>query len=83
MLGLSATWNGESGTVSNSAVSTSDAYGATASVNYNQVGVSCRLSTKLRLYAAWYRFDFVDEGGRGAYGREAGNSFLFGARATL
>jgi hypothetical protein len=113
MLGLSATWNGESGTVSNSVAPTSDAYGATASVNYNhgrwtsggylqwatstgnsslrgndrlgaaEIGVSYRLSTKVRLYAAWYRFDFVDEGGRGTYGREARNSFLFGARATL
>jgi hypothetical protein len=48
-----------------------------------EIGVSYRLSTKLRLYAAWYRFDFIDEGGHGAYGRENGNTFLFGARATL
>ena len=113
MLGISATWNGASGTVTNSATPASNAYGATASVNYNhgpwtsggylqwatsagdsslqgndrlgaaEFGVSYRLSTKMRLYAAWYRFDFVDEGGRGVFGRETGNNFLFGARATL
>ena len=113
MLGISATWNGVSGTVANAVAPTSDAYGVTTSANYNhgrwtsggylqwatsagdsslqgndrlaaaEIGVSYRLSTKVRLYAAWYRFDFVDEGGRGLLGREAGNNFLFGVRATL
>lgn len=113
MLGVSATWNGASGTVANSAAPTSDAYGVTTSLNYNrgrwtsggylqwatsagdsfapgndrlaaaEIGISYRLSTKFRLYAAWYRFNFVDEGGRGVYGRENGNNFLFGARAAL
>ena len=113
MLGISATWNGASGTVANAGASTSDAYGVTMSANYNhgrwtsggylqwatsagdsllqgndrlaaaEIGVSYRFSTKVRLYAALYRFDFVDEGGRGVLGREAGNNFLFGLRATL
>lgn len=113
MLGVSATWNGSSGTVVNPRAQTSDSYGVTASVNYNrgrwtsggylqwatsggdsfapgndrlaaaEIGISYRLSTKMRLYAAWYRFDFFDEGGHGAYGHEIGNNFLFGARATL
>lgn len=113
MLGVSATWNGTSGTVANSGAPTSDAYGVTTSLNYNrgrwtsggylqwatsagdsfvpgndrlaaaEIGISYRLSTKFRLYAAWYRFDFVDEDGRGVYGRENGNNFLFGARAAL
>ena len=113
MLGLSATWNGSSGTVANSTTSNGDAYGITTSVNYNhgrwtsggylqwatsagdtfipgndrlaaaEIGLSYRLTTKLRIYTAWYRFEFVDEGGRGAFGRENANSFLLGTRATL
>jgi hypothetical protein len=48
-----------------------------------EVGMSYRISTKFRIYAAWYRLDFVDEGGAGALERVAGSQFFFGARAAL
>ena len=112
MLGVSATWNGASGT-SRVNGDTSSAYGVTTSVNYNrgrwtmggylqwstsegdgalaandrlaaaQVGMSYRVTTKLRIYAAWYRLDFIDEGGAGAFGRQAGSQIFFGVRAAL
>jgi hypothetical protein len=114
MLGISATWNGSSGTMINAASpDTSAAYGITTNVNYNrgrwtfggylqratsegddqlpgddrltaiEVGASYRLSTKFRLYAAWYRFEFSDEGEGGEWGRVDGNQLLFGLRAAL
>ena len=48
-----------------------------------EVGASYRLSTKFRLYAAWYRFEFSDEGERGEWGRVDENQILFGLRAAL
>jgi len=48
-----------------------------------EVGASYRFSTKLRLYAAWYRFEFSDDGERGAGRRVDGNQLLFGVRAAL
>jgi hypothetical protein len=48
-----------------------------------ELGASYRLSTKLRVYAAWYAFSFVDEGGRGGLGRQTGNMLFLGMRATL
>jgi hypothetical protein len=114
MLGISATWNGSSGTIADPKGSRpSDAYGVTTSLNYNrgrwtcggylqwatsegdvqvpgddrltamELGASYRLSTKLRLYAAWYRFEFSDESDRGPWGRVDGNQLLFGLRAAL
>lgn len=114
MLGISATWNGSSGTIVDpTRPSASSAYGITTSLNYNrgkwtcggylqwatsegdirlpgndrltavEVGASYRFNTKFRLYAAWYRFEFSDEGERGAWGRVDGNQLLFGLRAAL
>ena len=113
MLGISATWNGASGIERAPGGSSSDAYGLTASVNYNharwtaggylqwataesdariagndrlaaaQAGVSYRITKKLRLYAAWYYFDFDNEGGGSSAQRVSGSSLLLGARATL
>ncbi|HET7811710.1 MAG TPA: porin [Steroidobacteraceae bacterium] len=48
-----------------------------------EVGASYRLNTKFRVYAAWYRFEFSDDGERGEWGRTDGNQFLFGLRAAL
>jgi len=48
-----------------------------------EVGASYRLNTKFRLYAAWYGFEFSDEGERGEWGRLAGSQLLFGLRAAL
>ncbi len=45
-----------------------------------ELGASYRFTTKLRLYGAWYRFDFVDDE-RGA--STVGNMFLLGMRITL
>jgi len=45
-----------------------------------ELGASYRFTTRLRVYAAWYRFDFDDDD-RGA--SATGNVFLLGARATL
>lgn len=114
MLGISATWNGSSGTIADpTGPRPSDAYGMTASLNYNrgrwtcggylqwatsegdvqlpgndrltamEAGASYRLSTKVRLYAAWYRFEFSDEGKSGVLGHVDGNQLLFGLRAAL
>lgn len=114
MLGISATWNGSSGTVADPRrPRASDAYGITTSLNYNrgkwtcggylqwatseddiqlsgndrltamEVGASYRITTKFRIYAAWYRFEFSDEGERGDLGRVEGNQVLFGLRAAL
>lgn len=48
-----------------------------------QAGISYRVSTRFRFYAAWYHFDFTDEGGHGVFGRDSRNQFLLGARAAL
>jgi predicted porin len=48
-----------------------------------EVGVSYRFTQKLRLYGAWYRFDFDDEGGMTTADRSTGDVLLLGVRATL
>ena len=48
-----------------------------------EAGLSYRASTKLRIYSAWYYFDFNDEGGTIAIDRYRGNLLLIGVRATL
>jgi hypothetical protein len=45
-----------------------------------ELGASYRFTTRLRLYGAWYRFDFDDDE-RGA--STVGNILMLGARATL
>jgi porin-like protein len=45
-----------------------------------QIGASYRFTTRLRVYAAWYRFDFDDDERNAS---TVGNVFLLGARATL
>jgi hypothetical protein len=45
-----------------------------------EVGASYRFTTRWRVYAAWYRFDFDDDERDAS---TAGNVFLLGARATL
>jgi hypothetical protein len=113
-LGLAATFDGPSGLpAAASGRFSSDAWGATASANYNsgpwtigawiqyaraegdvsiardaalaalQIGASYRFATRLRLYGAWYRFDFDDDD-RSATGLSAtGNVLLVGFRVTL
>ena len=48
-----------------------------------EAGLSYRASTKLRIYSAWYYFDFNDEGGTIAIDRYRGKLLLIGVRATL
>lgn len=113
MLGISATWNGTGGIERLPGSAPSDAYGITASANYNrgpwtvggylqwataegevrrtgndrlaaaEAGVSYRFTKKLRVYAAWYHFEFDDEGGWSVADRSTGDVALFGVRATL
>jgi hypothetical protein len=113
MLGVSATWNGSSGIEKFDGSSRSDAYGATASVNYNrgrwtaggyvqwasaegdvrvagndrlvaaEAGISYRFTQKLRIYGAWYRFEFENEGGFTSTDQSDGDVLLLGLRATL
>lgn len=45
-----------------------------------EIGASYRFTTRLRLYGAWYRFDFDDDE-RGA--STVGNILMLGVRATL
>lgn len=45
-----------------------------------EIGASYRFTTRLRVYGAWYRFDFDDDE-QGV--STTGNVFLIGARATL
>ncbi|HKS55371.1 MAG TPA: hypothetical protein VJS12_08810 [Steroidobacteraceae bacterium] len=45
-----------------------------------EMGASYRFTTRLRLYGAWYRFDFNDDEGGAS---TAGNVFVLGVRATL
>lgn len=48
-----------------------------------EAGLSYRISTKFRLYGAWYAFDFDDEGGVRSADRHRGQLLLFGLRAAL
>jgi hypothetical protein len=48
-----------------------------------QVGVSYRWNTHLRAYAAWFRYDFDDEGGKTAATGHSGNILLAGLRLAL
>jgi hypothetical protein len=48
-----------------------------------EAGVSYRFTKKLRVYAAWYHFEFDDEGGHSTADRSTGDAALFGVRATL
>lgn len=48
-----------------------------------EAGLSYRISTKVRLYGAWYAFDFDDEGGTRREDRHHGQLVLLGLRATL
>ena len=48
-----------------------------------EAGLSYRLSTKVRLYGAWYYFAFDDEGGSVEADRHRGNLLIVGLRATL
>lgn len=45
-----------------------------------ELGTSYRFTTKLRVYGAWYRFDFSDDDTSAASLTEAGNVFLLGLR---
>lgn len=47
------------------------------------LGASYRFTTKLRLYGAWYRFDFEDDDLSEASLSEVGNVFVLGLRLTL
>ncbi|MEJ1962781.1 MAG: hypothetical protein WDO56_15030 [Gammaproteobacteria bacterium] len=48
-----------------------------------EAGLSYRVSTKIRLYGAWYSFDLADEGGQQREDRRHGQLLLVGLRATL
>ncbi|MEJ0039254.1 MAG: porin [Gammaproteobacteria bacterium] len=48
-----------------------------------EAGLSYRVSTRLRLYGAWYGFDLDDEDQAPDTDRHHGQIFLFGLRATL
>lgn len=48
-----------------------------------ELGVSYRFTTKLRLYGAWYRYDFDDDDLSETSLSEVGNVFLLGLRLTL
>lgn len=48
-----------------------------------EAGASYRFTTKLRVYGAWYRFDFSDDDTSAASLTDAGNVFLLGLRVTL
>jgi predicted porin len=48
-----------------------------------EAGVSYRLSTRLRLYGAWYGFSFEADGGARGDDRHRGDLVLIGLRATL
>ena len=45
-----------------------------------EIGASYRFTTRLRLYGAWYRFDFDDDERSAS---TVGNILMLGARATL
>lgn len=48
-----------------------------------EAGASYRLTTKSRIYGAWYRFDFRDEDASAAGLTGVGNVFILGLRVTL
>jgi hypothetical protein len=48
-----------------------------------EAGLSYRVTTKFRLYGAWYAFDLDDEGGSRSADRHHGQLVLVGLRATL
>jgi hypothetical protein len=48
-----------------------------------EAGLSYRISTKFRLYGAWYAFNFDDEGGARGEDRHHGQLLLVGVRATF
>lgn len=48
-----------------------------------EAGASYRLSTRVRLYTAWYAFRFATDGGRDRADRRSGQLLLAGVRATL
>lgn len=48
-----------------------------------EAGLSYRLSTRFRLYGAWYAFDLGREGGTQGTDRRHGQLVFLGARATL
>ena len=48
-----------------------------------QVGASYRVSTKVRLYGAYYRYRFSNEGGLSDADRFSGGVLLFGTRIAL
>jgi hypothetical protein len=48
-----------------------------------EMGASYRFTTKLRLYGAWYRFDFDDDDRSTSGLSEVGNVFVLGLRVTL
>jgi len=48
-----------------------------------EAGLSYRVSTKFRIYGAWYAFHFEDEGGTRSDDRHRGQLLLIGVRATL
>jgi predicted porin len=48
-----------------------------------EAGLSYRVTTKFRLYGAWYAFDLDDEGGSQSADRHHGQLVLVGLRATL
>lgn len=48
-----------------------------------EAGASYRFTTKLRLYGAWYRFDFDDDDRSTSGLSEVGNVFVLGLRVTL
>jgi predicted porin len=45
-----------------------------------EIGASYRFTTRLRLYGAWYRFDFYDDERRAS---TVGSILMLGVRATL
>ncbi|MGH8284342.1 MAG: hypothetical protein ACRETT_01070, partial [Steroidobacteraceae bacterium] len=47
-----------------------------------EAGASYRFDTRVRLYGAWFHYDFTDEGGAGALDGD-GNVFIMGLRLTL
>jgi hypothetical protein len=48
-----------------------------------EAGASYRFTTKLRLYGAWYRFDFDDDDRSRSSLADVGSVFVFGLRVTL
>jgi hypothetical protein len=114
MLGISASYNGDSGLPRTPiGANRSDAWGVVTSVNYNtgpwtwgayyqlarsegdvlrrggdrlsafEAGASYRWNTHVRAYAAWFHYDFNDEGGAQAVDRHRGDVLVAGLRLAL